>query len=223
MLNNISDITAIILCGGKSKRMGIEKGLLELNGERTIERIFKIVSSIFNKILLITNDPGSYSFLGVPMVGDYFLNNEPLGGIHSGLNKSTTEKNFIISCDMPFISEEAIRYLAEYKTEAEILLPKAEGRIQYLCGIYSKSILADLEKILSREQLTSDSLKKPNLGVKHLIGTSDVEIVNVEGKEFYYKDLFFNMNSPEDYEYVKEKLSHVIIQSKIMNKNEEQD
>ncbi|MCL4548580.1 MAG: molybdenum cofactor guanylyltransferase [Bacteroidetes bacterium] len=158
MLNNISDITAIILCGGKSKRMGIEKGLLELNGERVIERIFKIVSLIFNKILLSTNDPNSYSFLGVPMVGDYCLNCGPLGGIHAGLNNSTTEKNFIISCDMPFISEEAIRYLTEYKSEAEILLPKADGRIQYLCGIYSKSILPDLEKFLSREQLTKSVL-----------------------------------------------------------------
>ena len=199
--------------------MEFEKGLLELNGERVIERIFKIVSSIFNEILLSTNDSGSYSSLGVPTVGDYFLNCGPLGGIHVGLSKSTTEKNFIISGDMPFISEEAIRYIAGYKTEAEILLPKAEGRIQYLCGIYSKNILPGLEKNLSKEQLTSDSLKKPSLGVKHLIGTFDVEIVNVERKEFYYKDLFFNMNSPEDYEYVKEKLSQVIIQSKIMSKS----
>ena len=130
--------------------MGIEKGLLELNGERVIERIFKIVSSIFNEILLSTNDSGSYSSLGVPTVGDYFLNCGPLGGIHVGLSKSTTEKNFIISCDMSFISEEAIRYIAGYKTEAEILLRKPKVEFNIYAAFIQKTFYRVSKKICQK-------------------------------------------------------------------------
>lgn len=203
MLNKISDITAIILCGGKSERMGVDKGLLKINGKTFIENLLSMASQVFDKILLSANDSAAYSFLSVQIVRDLLKNAGPLGGIHAGLQKSTTEKNFIITCDMPFIRPELIFYLSDYLTSSKILLPQADGRVQFLCGIYSKNILPELEDHLVNEHLPETAGKKSGLSVKNLLAKLDVETINIEKESFYNKDLFFNMNSPEDYEYVK--------------------
>ena len=75
--------------------------------------------------------------------------------------------------------------------------------MQFLCGIYSKNILPELEDHLEKENLSETAKKKSGLSVKSVLAKLDVETINIEKESFYNKDLFFNMNSPEDYEYVK--------------------
>lgn len=63
------------------------------------------------------------------------------GGIHTALQHSSTEKNFITSCDMPFISSEAITFLLNNSEGAEITLPKMNEQLEPLFGVYSKRCL----------------------------------------------------------------------------------
>ncbi|MEE9429503.1 MAG: molybdenum cofactor guanylyltransferase [Melioribacteraceae bacterium] len=210
----INNYTAIILSGGKSSRMGENKAKLLLNGETLIERTVKLCKSIFTKIIIITNSKNEYGDLDVEYFADIFPNFGPLSGIHSGLANSKTENNFVISCDMPFVKSEIIKFLIDYKSSKEILLPKVKNNIYSLCGIYKKSCINKAEKLLRKattENSSDNSLrknKKTKVKLFDLINNLETDIIDVEQQSFYNKDLFFNMNTNEDYEYVKAKLSN---------------
>lgn len=206
MADKISNITAIILCGGRSQRMGQDKGLLKLGHITAVEHIYNLLSSVFNNVLFSVNNPDSYKFLDVTVVKDKFMNVGPIGGIHAALEMSSNEKNLVVSCDMPFISEEAIRFICNCSTEKQIVLPRAEGRTQYLFGVYRKSILPQVEKTLTGHEAIAREQKNINFSMKKIISEFKVEFVDVENKSFYNQDLFFNMNTQEDYDYAMRKL-----------------
>jgi molybdopterin-guanine dinucleotide biosynthesis protein A len=195
----IKDITGIILCGGKSSRMQTNKALLKLKDKTVIEIVAVKLKSIFNQVLISSNDSNEYDFLNLPVVNDVFIGKGPLAGIHSALKNSSTEKNFIISCDMPMISVELINYLIKLNTEKSILLPRSNGRIQQLCGIYSKSVIDEIENIF--KLLEKDKNIKGS--VFELLERVTVEFIDIDDLNFYNKNIFLNMNSPEDYELIK--------------------
>jgi molybdopterin-guanine dinucleotide biosynthesis protein A len=203
------DITGIILSGGKSSRMGRNKALLKVGDKTIIERVRDLLQGIFQDVILITNDPDKYKFLNLPMFEDVYKHKGPLAGIHSGLVNTSTEINFIISCDIPFMTQEMIKYLVEFKTNKVITVAKADGFIQQLAGKYSTACLNDVEEIL-KEQLEverrDDVQRKSRCNVLKLIDQVGAEIIDAESLSFYNEDLYFNMNKTEDYELVLHKL-----------------
>jgi molybdopterin-guanine dinucleotide biosynthesis protein A len=102
---------------------------------------------------------------------------------------------------MPFINKELINYLCNYKSEKDIILPKTEERIQPLCGIYSKKILREAELLLKESVYKGSAIKG---SIYELINRVETEIVDVTKLEFYHSNLFFNINTPEDYSYAKQ-------------------
>jgi molybdopterin-guanine dinucleotide biosynthesis protein A len=203
------DITAIILSGGKSSRMGTNKSFLKIDDKTIIERLRDLLQSMFKDVILITNEPGHYKFLGLPIYEDIFRHRGPLAGIHSGLKHSKTNLNFIISCDLPFMTKEMINYLIEYKTDKLITVAKADGFIQQLAGKYSKECLSPSEKILQEvenNENRDEVQKKRKCNVLNLIDTVGAEIIPAESLSFYNEDLYFNMNRTEDYNLLLSKL-----------------
>lgn len=204
-----NDITGIILCGGKSKRMGLNKSFLKIGDQTIIERTAKLMKGMFPRVLLLTNNPDEYKFLGLEIFEDIYKNVGPLAGIHSGLTYSATEKNFIISCDMPLITKDVIEFIINYKTDKLITITKADSFIQQLCGLYSKNILSETVKAIeeeeSEESLTNQ-LPKCGCRVLKLVKELNAEIINIESEYVgYLPGMFLNMNKPEDFEIVKEK------------------
>lgn len=199
-----NDITGIILSGGKSKRMGVNKAMLMIGDETLIERTAKLMSDLFRKILLITNTPQEYKFLGLKTFEDIYKDVGPLAGIHSGLTNSTTEKNFIIACDMPFINKELVEFIINYKTDKPLTIPKAGGVTQQLCGVFSKSILYEIENMIQESaSVSSEKANHKIIGykVRHLFQRVDTEIIDVEAKFDKYKNgMFLNINRKEDFE-----------------------
>lgn len=203
------DITAIILAGGKSTRMGTNKSLLKVGDKSIIERLHDLLQSNFKDIILITNEPDDFKILGLPVYEDIFRYRGPLAGIHSGLKNSKTDLNFIISCDLPFMTMEMINYLIEYKTDKLITVAKADGFIQQLAGKYSRECLSPSEKILKEATMNEsrDNVqKKRKCNVLSLIDLVGAEIISAESLPFYNKDLYFNMNRTEDYNLLLEKI-----------------
>jgi len=199
------NITGIILSGGKSSRMGENKSLLKIGDKTIIEKMVDLMQSLFNDVILITNNPGVYEFLSIPMYQDIYPGLGPLSGIHSGLTHTNTERNFIISCDMPLMSPEMIRYLVDYPTPKLITISKAEGFVQQLCGVYSNKCLATSENILTAPRngdMRNPDQKKRGCKVLQLAREFDAEIIDAEILPFYHPDLYFNMNKRDDYEYV---------------------
>lgn len=152
------------------------------------------------------------AYLDVCGQHDLHLIREPLAGIHSGLIHSSTEINFIISCDIPLITQEMIKYLVDYKTERPITIAKSDGFIQQLAGKYSKACLSDAEEIL-KEQLEverwDDVQKKRGCNVLKLIDRIGAEIINAEALPFCNEDPYFNVNKIEDYKLLLKKLIQI--------------
>lgn len=195
----LMDITGIILAGGQSSRMQSDKALLKLGGKTVIEVVADKMKKIFSDVLISTNDINNYKYLNLPIIKDTYTRKGPLAGIHAALKYSSTEKNFIISCDMPFVSSELINFIAAYNSDKKIILPEAEGRSQQLCGIYSKPILPVIEEII----LDSEKDKTIKGSIYDLIQRVSAEIIDVESLPFYDNNFFLNMNTPEDYELIK--------------------
>lgn len=204
-----NDITGIILSGGKSIRMGTNKSLLKIGDETIIERTAKLIKALFKDVMIITNTPLEYGFLNLPLYEDIYKNKGPLAGIHAGLSKSKTEKNFVISCDMPLMTNGMIEYLTEYPTKKLITIAKADGFIQLLCGVYSKKCLPLIEMIFKdfiEEETRNTDQKQRSCNVDRLVKMIDTEILDVE-KRFtnYIPGTFFNMNNQKEYILIKDK------------------
>lgn len=201
-----NDLTAIILSGGKSSRMGVDKAFLKINGITLIERIYSVLSNIFNKTIIISNKPEDYNFLKTDVFNDIIQNAGPIAGIHSGLINSHTDRNFVISCDMPLITDDIIKYIIEYDSEKQIKVCKADKHIQPLAGVYNKSVIFEIEKIIneSNNLITHNSTEgKKNYNLKTLIKNCDSEIIEIE--EVFGGNFFLNLNTPEDYQNLLKK------------------
>ena len=199
--NKRSDITAFILSGGKSSRIGINKAFLVIKEQPFILKLVELLDSIFSEVVISSNQPALYEFTKRKVINDIFPDKGPLSGIHSALKFSNTEKNFILSCDMPLISEEVINYLCDFKSNKKILLPRAEGRIQQLCGLYSKNTLPEVDILLNESSNSGTKLKG---SIYELLDRVDSEIIDVDSQNSYHSNLFFNVNTPEDYKHIKE-------------------
>ncbi|KMY42902.1 hypothetical protein AC622_00350 [Bacillus sp. FJAT-27916] len=180
--------TIILLAGGQSSRMGTNKALLPIEGETVISRIAKEAGRIGGELLLVTNEPEVYEFLHLPHVRDLRAGMGPLAGLEAGLTASATEHNLLIACDLPFFKagtgERLLRYLDQY----ELAVPRTKGRLHPLCAAYHKSLLPHVQYALDAGQRRMDSL----------LDAARAKIVEEENPR-----CFFNMNTMQDYEWMK--------------------
>ena len=95
----IEDITAVILAGGKSSRFGSNKALAKFKGVRLIERVTDVLSTIFTRLIIITNNPVEYSYLHIPLYQDLIEGLGPIGGIYTGLDAIDNDWAFFCACD----------------------------------------------------------------------------------------------------------------------------
>jgi molybdopterin-guanine dinucleotide biosynthesis protein A len=206
------NITGFILAGGKSIRMGANKSLLKIGEHTIIERVVKLMRDIFNEVNIITNQKNEYKFLGLPMYEDIYKDFGPLAGIHSALFHTTTERNFIISCDIPLMTADVIKYLIEYPTKKPITIARADDFIQQLIGVYSKNLVSTIENIIEKNNAVKDERNpeqnKRGCSVLELVKSVDSKIIDIE-KEYpsYIPGTFYNMNRPEEYKFIKDILS----------------
>jgi len=193
------DITGIILSGGKSSRMGTNKAFLKLGNKYIIEILNNLMKRIFSKVILVTNEPELYGFLKIDMFEDVYKGKGPLCGIHSGLINSRTKNNFIISCDIPLITKQSIEFIIDYSSDKKIKVPFADGYVQQLCGVYTKSVLQEIEYILNQKQINP-----VKCSVLELVEKTQGEIIDIE-KEMpgYESNAFLNLNDMTQYLYLE--------------------
>lgn len=202
-------ITGIILAGGKSRRMGVNKALLEINGEKNIERLKNELLKSINNIIVIANTPSDYEFLNVPIFPDILKEKGPLAGIHSGLKASSTEWNLFIACDLPFFTSNITDFYVKLlkndsrAINADAIIPYIDGQRNPLVALYNKRIVPVLEKNLMNDKLViATSLDELNV-----IEVTENDFMDFGMSKAEIEDAFYNMNRPEDYEYVKRKLA----------------
>ena len=186
-------VTGVIQAGGKSTRMGGRpKALMELGGRRIVERVVAAVAPAVDGLLIVTNTPELYAFLGLPMVGDVYPDGGSLGGIYSGLKAAPGDAAFTVACDMPFLHSDVVRLVVDRAGEGDVVIPRVGDQLETLHALYAKSCLPAIE-----ERLVAGQLK--------IVGFFDrvrvVEIPEVEVAR--HRDpaiVFMNVNTPEELE-----------------------
>ncbi len=144
----MSDLSALILCGGKSRRFGRDKAGVPFRGQPLIEHAYAVMDAVSDDVWLSTNTPEAYRDSGRPMVGDIFLDRGPLGGLHAGLGVVRHDLMAVIACDMPFASAELLRTLAEDIGPADVAVPRCRGFLEPLHAVYRRSCRGAIEEAL---------------------------------------------------------------------------
>lgn len=184
---------AIILAGGKSSRMGSDKGLVLYNGKPMIEYLLDIFSSLGMKTIIVANN-SDYKKFNVPVFEDVIKEKGPLSGIYTGLLHVETEKNIVVSCDIPCISKEMIETLIHNSGDEKITIVSYKNRIHPLIGIYSKDLANQILK-----KVENDELK-----VRCFIDEMDSKIIQLD--EFILEDIekqLMNINTKEDLNWIE--------------------
>jgi molybdopterin-guanine dinucleotide biosynthesis protein A len=132
------EITGIILAGGKSERMGTDKGLIKLNNKPFIEHIITALEALVSNIIIVTNSK-DYDAFGLIRVEDKIKNAGPLAGIYSGLKASKSAFNLVMSCDIPLINRTVLKQLiTNMEDNHDIVQVESQGQSMPLIGLYRK-------------------------------------------------------------------------------------
>lgn len=145
-------LNAFILAGGKSSRMGVDKGLVHLDGKPMIQYIIDTLESLKLPIQIVSNN-SEYKNFGYPVFEDLIKDKGPIGGIYTVLSVSDSEVNLILSCDTPFVNTDLIERLIAQSKNQNVTISEFEGRRHPLIGIYSKSGIKMLESQIEKDEL----------------------------------------------------------------------
>jgi molybdopterin-guanine dinucleotide biosynthesis protein A len=196
------DVTAFILAGGKSRRMGRDKAFVDFKGRPLLTRALEVARSVAQDVRIVgggdrdTQKLESYA----PVVEDIFPDRGPLGGIHSALRASRTELNLMLAVDMPFVSSRFLQYLIDEArideplaaAQASVVVPRAGGRRQPLCAIYQRDFADAAEAALRAGRNRIDLLFE-------VVKTRVLEEEEMASAGFS-SDLFRNLNTPQELE-----------------------
>lgn len=144
-------ITGIVLAGGRSARMGADKGLLSLNGRPMVQHVLDPMAKICGRILLVTQNP-AYGKFGCELVKDEQDGYGPVMGIVSGLRRSQTELNLVMSCDVPFVGLDLMNDLVRHSKGFDAVVACSKGKVHPLVAVYRRSCLSGFEKAVQEKE-----------------------------------------------------------------------
>jgi molybdopterin-guanine dinucleotide biosynthesis protein A len=187
----VIEMTAVILSGGFSSRMNYNnKAFLEIRGEKLIEIILKKVSR-FKEVIIVSNNPEEYEYLGVKVIKDIIPQKGPMSGIHSGLTHARYDHCVVLPCDMPSASPEFLEYLASLAEGYDVVVPRINGRYEPLCSVYGKNCIPHMEENL-KQGAYKLGLIFPKVKVREVYSE---EILPYGDPDF----IFANINDPQAY------------------------
>jgi len=183
-------MTAIILAGGNSIRMGENKAFIQINGIPIITRIHRLFKELFEEVIIVTNEKDLFKNLDSNIYTDLLPDKGALGGLYTGLFFSSFEYSFCVACDMPFIKKSLLEFLITQAKDEDALVPRTSDGLQPLHAIYSKRCLDAIKRVINR-------------GKYKITDFYDlVRVRIIEEGDFLHLDplreSFINVNTPEE-------------------------
>jgi molybdopterin-guanine dinucleotide biosynthesis protein A len=144
------DLCAVLLAGGKSRRMGTDKALLRVDGRPLIERLISECRRLTDEIRISAAAAGDYASVGVPVIPDIHAEHGPLAGLHAGLLATARSFVLLLACDLPGARAEWLRRMLAFTSQYDAVIPRtADGQVHPLCAVYSRSCLPEVEHNLA--------------------------------------------------------------------------
>lgn len=132
------DITGIVIAGGKSQRMGSDKGAIEFNGKTFMQHSIDALTDITNDVFIVSNS-STHDCFNLKRVNDIVENSGPLAAIYTGLFYTKTSYNIILSCDIPLIHQSILNELiTQYTDEYDVIYVEANKKAMPLIALYHK-------------------------------------------------------------------------------------
>jgi len=185
-------MATIILAGGLSTRMGLDKASLA-TGECTMtQSLAAKFAPEMGPVIVVLRPGQKLATEHTTTVYDLHQGVGPLGGLHAGLLASPDETNFVIACDMPFANPELARYILSQLAGYDAVIPMLETGLEPLHAAYRKTCLAEIERSIAAGKLKMRSaLERLHVHYlpEHETRKHDPALLS-----------FTNVNTPEDYE-----------------------
>lgn len=187
-------VTGILLAGGKSRRMGVDKGRIEIEGRSLYQITLGVLSTVCDRVMVSTCGPEPVP-AGYLIVCDEVRGIGPMGGVYTCLRRSETELNLVISYDMPLVKGPLLRELLSQAEGSDMVVPAMEGvPPEPLCAVYRKSTANVMEEMIG---LGDHAMHK-------LYSRVRTKVVAIGPHYPWFEPgLFLNLNRPEDLRQLK--------------------
>lgn len=184
--------SGVILAGGKSRRMGVDKAFLEVGREEMIRRVAEELKRVFPEVVICGGDEETGKHLGLKVLPDLIKGGGPLSGIHAALHGASYRKCLVVACDMPFINSALASFMIEQAEGYDVAVPRHGVHLQPLFAVYSKSCIPAIEQsfMVSRYKIIDFY---PRVRVNYVSEEKLRELADID-------IAFFNVNTPVDLE-----------------------
>lgn len=186
-------LSIVIQAGGDSRRMGRDKGLLPFLGQPLIQRLASRLLPLADELLVTTNKPQEYRFLGLPLYTDLYPGKGALGGLYTALSVASHPYVGVIACDMPFVSIKLLKAQMDIVSSERLdaVIPRTEHGLEPFHAIYLRATcLPQVEKVLEANHSRVDAWF-PQAAIR-ILTPQETAIYDPQGVAF------LNINTPEE-------------------------
>ena len=216
MVRRFKDVTGFLLAGGASRRMGRPKAALMLDGETMLSRQIRLLSAVSGRVFIVgkkesrvrSQESGGRQEQngesGITILADELPGRGPLAGIATALERTRTDFNLVLGCDLPWINPAFLHFLCRraFAGRADVTLPVSlVCRDQPLCAVYRRRALWAIRSTLAAG-LGKATRPFPKLRVER-IAWPEIARAGFPAR------IFDNMNTPEDYLAALRRLSTI--------------
>jgi molybdenum cofactor guanylyltransferase len=194
-------ILGYVQAGGASTRFGTDKALAELGGKTMLAQTTELVASVCSEVFIVAAE-GKYPGARAPLRADRWPGQGPLGGILTALQSSAQRSaesiwNLIVSCDMPFLTRDWLEFLCQRaeRSAAQVAVAESANGLEPLCACWKTTSMPSVQAAFdSGVRKVSDAMKRLPMEV---LDVSVWKRFDTKGR------LFWNINTPADYEEAK--------------------
>jgi len=187
---------ALVLAGGRSRRMGRPKQELELGGLTLLERVVAAAREVAEEVVVV-GDPAAAARVGAHAAADLVAGQGPLSGLAGGLAVCPEGLHALLACDLPFVEPALLSRLEDLAGGADAVVPAVDGRRHPLCALYHSDCLETARSCLAAGRRRMEDLLER------------VNVRSVGPEEALPAPLtraVLNVNTPEDYQRALEAL-----------------
>ena len=188
-------IGGVVLCGGKSTRMGVPKATLPFGGETMLQRVVRLLTTVVSPIVVVAARDQVLPPLpdAVTITRDERDAKGPLEGIRAGLSAlpPSIDAAYITSCDVPLLVPAFVERMITLLGDYDIAVMEIDGFPHPLSAIYRRAVLPKVESLLEADRLRPvflfDAVRTRRVTPEEMMG-ADPELRTLR-----------NLNTPEDY------------------------